>query len=78
MGRQSAWTINFSRGAREMFNDSDEIKYLNSFLVLPGSICLAKAKARGHANLSFENFTPLWQAVVLGLPEAEVVSGSLR
>lgn len=57
--------------------NSDEIKCWNCLLVLSSSRCLAKAKARGHASLSLEYLPPFWQAVALGLPEAEVVSGSL-
>lgn len=69
VGRESTWTINFSRDAGEMLNDSDEIKCRNSLLVLPRSRCSAKTKARILLN------TFLLSA--LGLPEAEVVSGSL-
>lgn len=77
MGRESTWPINFSRDAREMLNDSCEIKCRNSVLLLPSSRWLAKAKARGHVSLSLEYLPSFWQALALGLPEAEVVSGSL-
>lgn len=69
VGRGSTWTINSSRDAGEMLNDSDEIKCRNSLLVLPRSRFSAKAKARIPLN------TFLLSA--LGLPEADVVSGSL-
>lgn len=77
MGRESTWPINFSRDAREMLNDSCEIKCWNSVLLLPSSRWLAKAKARGHVSLSLEYLPSFWQALALGLPEAEVVSGSM-
>lgn len=66
---ESTWTINFSRDAGEMLNESDEIKCQNTLLVLPRSRCSAKAKARIPLN------TFLLSA--LGLPEAEAVSGSV-
>lgn len=74
IGRENTWTINFSRDAREMLNDSDEVKCRKSLLVLPSSRC--SAKARGHASLSLKYLPSFRQAVALGLPEA-VVSGSL-
>lgn len=69
MGREGPWTINSFRDAGEMLNDSDEIKCQNSLLVLPRSRCSAKAKARIPLNTFLVS--------TLGLPEAEVVSGSL-
>lgn len=69
MGRESTWTIKSSRDAGEVLNDSDEMKCRNSLLVLPRSKCSAKAKAR----IPFNPFL----LSALGLPEAEVASGSL-
>lgn len=66
LGRESTWTINSSRDAGKMFNDSDEIKCRKSLLVLPRSRCSAEAKARIPLNTFFLLWAFLRQKLFLG------------